>query len=178
MQIYRKDGQAIDADTSFSPILDEQGEIVAIAAMATDITEQKAAQEKIREQTEAIMDLSTPVVRVWENILLLPLVGAMDTTRSQQMTGRMLEEIVSADARVVILDLTGVPVIDTSVARHLLTTVQSARILGAEVIISGFSAEAAQTLAQLGVDFSDLRTRGSLKAAMSDAYNLLGHKVH
>ena len=158
---------------SKQPMHDKSGNIIAVLAVIEDITERKAAEEALKEQTRAVMELSTPVVKVWDGILLLPLVGTMDTARSAQMTERLLSTIGETDAQFVILDVTGLPHIDTSVARHILTTVDAAKILGTQVIITGFSPVAAQTLAQLGVDFSSLRTRGSLSTGMQEAMNLM-----
>ena len=138
-----------------------------------DLTEQKEVEDTIRAQSQALMEMSTPAIRIWDGMLLMPLVGAIDTARSQQISTTMLEAIANSDTRVAILDVTGVPNIDTSVARYILQAVSGAKILGAEVIVSGFSPEAAQTLAQLGVDFSTLRTSGSLKAAMQRAFEMI-----
>ena len=132
------------------------------------------ASREIESQHQMIMEMSTPVVRVWDGILLVPLIGMFDTARSAQMIDSMLNSVSEEGASLVVLDVTGVPQIDTSVARHLMEAVSSARILGAQVIITGFSPEAAQTLAQLGVDFSALQTRGSLKAGIADAFHRLG----
>ena len=132
------------------------------------------ASEEIELQHQMIMEMSTPVVRVWDGVLLVPLIGMFDTARSRQMIDSMLESIATEGAGMVVLDVTGVPQIDTSVARHLMEAVGAARILGSQVIITGFSPEAAQTLAQLGVDFSSLQTRGSLKAGIADAFRQLG----
>ena len=142
-----------------------------------DISEQKEREATISEQSRAIMDISTPAIEVWDGILLMPLVGAVDTARANQVSATMLDSITADDIAVVILDLTGVPVVDTSVARHLLQTVSSARLLGAEVIVSGFGPESAQTLAQLGVDLSSLHTAGALKSAVRKAFALLGRAV-
>ena len=148
-----------------------------VQRMEKEAQERAEAERTIREQSEALTELSTPVVKVWEGIVMLPLVGAMDTARASFVTERLLRTVSGEDAEVVILDVTGLPGIDTSVARHLLQAVESSRILGCEVIITGFSPDAAQTLAQLGVDFSSLRTKGSLSAGIVEAFELLGNKI-
>jgi anti-anti-sigma regulatory factor/CHASE1-domain containing sensor protein len=135
------------------------------------------ASDEIMKQNEAIMDMSTPVIQLWQGIVLMPLIGMLDTTRATQMSDRALEAIVESQSKVLIIDVTGVPVIDTSVARHILTVVDASRILGAEVIITGFSPEAAQTLAQLRVDFKTLQTRGSLRAGIAVALRMVGMEV-
>ncbi len=134
--------------------------------------------ELIQEQNQAIMDMSTPVIKLWDEIVLTPLIGAIDTTRTQQMIETLLQNIVEQEALVAVIDVTGVIEIDTSVARNLLKTVDAARMLGAEVIVTGFSPNAAQTLAQLGVDFSQLRTRGSLRAGIEEAFGLVGAQIN
>jgi anti-anti-sigma regulatory factor len=135
------------------------------------------ATAEIREQSSAIMEMSTPVINLWRHMVLLPLVGMLDSARSSQMIETLLQTIVDEEAKVAVIDVTGVPMIDTSVARHLLKTVDAASMLGAEVIITGFSPVAAQTLAQLGVDFSTLRTSGSLRTGIVQALDILGVHV-
>ena len=163
------DGVRIPIEYTAAPLRDEDSRVIGGLEYVLDITKQLEFEETIKEQGRMILEMSTPVVKVWEGVLLVPVIGSMDTTRSQQLTGAMLDAIVNEGAMYTILDVTGLPTIDTAVARHLLTTVESARILGAEVIITGFSPAAAQTLAQLGVDFSSLRTYGSLRAGLSAA---------
>ena len=142
-----------------------------------DISDRKQAERQLEDQSRAIREMSTPVIKLWEGVVMLPLVGTIDTLRATQMTEALLGAVAEEEAAVVVLDVTGVAVIDTSVARHLLQAVDSAKILGADVIITGFSPVAAQTLAQLGVDFSALRTRGSLRAGVQEALRLVGMKL-
>ena len=144
------------------------------AQLEEQADEIRKANESIAEQSRAIMEMSIPVIKIWDEIVMIPLIGTIDTARANDMTGRLLESIVEHGARVALLDVTGVPIIDTSVARHLIQAVDSSRILGAEVIVTGFSPDAAQTLAQLGVDFTTLRTRGNLRAGVEDAYKMVG----
>ncbi len=173
----RKDGSVFVASITLYPLRNEEGEIAHYAKIIRDITEQKEQQQMIEEQSRAIMDMSTPVIKLWDEVILMPLIGVVDTSRTSQMLDALLTAVVDSEAKVAVLDVTGVPVIDTSVARHLLQAVDSSRILGAEVVITGFSPEAAQTLAQIGVDFSALRTRGSLRAGIDEAFGLTGRKV-
>ena len=177
VDFYCKDGTRIPMMQVMTTVNDEDGNMQYITSIAQDITEQKEAEARIRAQNEAIMELSTPVITVWDKILLLPLVGSLDTSRTEQMTDKLLDNIIEQGARVAILDVTGIPLMDTSVARHLMTAVDAARILGAEVIITGFASNAAKTLAQLGVDFSALRTRSSLRAGIQEAFAMTGHNI-
>ncbi len=148
-----------------------------VDSLTEQLAEMSEIQEQASEQARALMEISTPVISVWEDIVLMPLIGVIDTNRAQQVIEKLLETVVESEAQVAILDVTGVPVIDTSVARNLLKTVEAAKMLGAEVIVTGFSAEAAQTLAQLGVDFASLRTRGSLRAGFGEAIGIIGQQI-
>ena len=156
------------------PWQDAESGIGGMIVFADDISERIRAQELLNNQSRALMEASTPVMKLWDGAILVPLVGAIDDARANQMTELLLERISAESARVAVLDVTGIAEIDTNLARHLLRAVDSAKILGADVIITGFSPEAAQTLAQLGVDFSSLRTRGSLGAGVKDALKLVG----
>jgi rsbT co-antagonist protein RsbR len=131
----------------------------------------------IEEQRRTIVELETPVIQVWEGILALPLVGTLDTVRAQQMNETLLERIVQTGSEMVILDITGVPVVDTSVARHLLETVSAARLLGAEVLIVGLSTRTALTLVQIGVDLSGVVTRTTMAKGLALAFERFGLEV-
>ncbi len=131
----------------------------------------------IREQQEAIRVLSTPVLQVRERLLILPIIGGMDPQRARQLTEQLLRGIRTNRAKVVVIDITGVPVMDASVANHLVQTVEAARLLGATVIITGLSPEIAQTLVTMGVDLGKMNTVGDLQGGIEEAERLLGYKV-
>jgi len=131
----------------------------------------------IAEQSLSLLELSTPVLRVWSQILLLPLVGVIDTQRARQITERLLEAIALHEARVTILDLTGVPVLDTSVAQHLMKTIDAARLLGSRVVMTGISPEGAQTLTKLGIRFADVISRATLRAGLAEALLLIDRRI-
>lgn len=134
-------------------------------------------QQLIEEQRATISELQTPVIEVWEGVLALPIVGSVDTLRAQDMNERLLERIVATRSEIVILDITAVPVVDTAVAKHLLETVASARLLGAEVLIVGLSSKTAMTLVHLGIDLGGVTTRTTLAKGLALAFERLGLRV-
>ena len=131
----------------------------------------------IREQQEAIRELSTPVLQVRERLLILPIIGVIDPQRARQLTEQLLRGIRTNRAKVVVLDITGVPYIDSAVANHLVQTVEAARLLGATVIVTGLSPEIAQTLVNIGVDLGKMNTVGDLQGGIEEAERLLGYRV-
>lgn len=128
----------------------------------------KTREETIRRQQEEMLELSTPVVKLWEGILALPLIGTLDSARTQIVMESLLEAIVQTNSKVAIIDITGVPTVDTVVAQHLLKTVTAARLMGADCIISGVRPQIAQTIVHLGINLLDITT----KATLSDAFSL------
>jgi rsbT co-antagonist protein RsbR len=130
----------------------------------------------IREQQEAIRELSTPVLQVRERLVVLPIIGMLDAQRARQLTEQLLGAIQANRARVVVLDITGVATIDVNVANHLVQTVEAARLMGASAIITGLSAKIAQTLVDLGVDLGQMHTVGDLQGGLEEAERLLGYR--
>lgn len=128
----------------------------------------KTREDRILRQQEEMLELSTPVVKLWEGILALPLIGTLDSARTQVVMESLLEGIVQTNSKVAIIDITGVPTVDTVVAQHLLKTVTAARLMGAECIISGVRPQIAQTIVHLGINLLDITT----KATLSDAFSL------
>jgi rsbT co-antagonist protein RsbR len=128
----------------------------------------RTREETIRRQQEEMLELSTPVVSLWHGILALPLIGTLDSARTQVVMQNLLESIVTNSAAIAIIDITGVPTVDTLVAQHLLKTVAAARLMGADCIISGIRPQIAQTIIHLGVDLTDVIT----KATLADAFHI------
>jgi rsbT co-antagonist protein RsbR len=137
----------------------------------------RARETVIARQSDAILEISKPALTIWDDLVMMPLVGVIDTKRAQHIMERLLAAIAREEARVAILDVTGVPVIDTRVALHLTRVVAAASMLGAEVIVTGFSPEAAQTLVKLDIDLSAMRTRGTLRAGVADGLRLLKKRI-
>ena len=143
-------------------------ELIDSLALYTTEMFLKTREELIRRQQEEMLELSTPVVKLWDGILALPVIGTLDSARTQVVMEALLENIVNTNSRVAIIDITGVPTVDTVVAQHLLKTVTAARLMGADCIISGVRPQIAQTIVHLGINLLDVTT----KATLSDAFAL------
>ena len=137
----------------------------------------KTREDTIRRQQEEMLELSTPVVKLWEGILALPLIGTLDSARTQVVMESLLEGIVQTNSKVAIIDITGVPTVDTVVAQHLLKTVTAARLMGADCIISGVRPQIAQTIVHLGINLLDVTTKATLSDAFSLAIQRSGFKL-
>ncbi|HBL62962.1 MAG TPA: anti-anti-sigma factor [Cyanobacteria bacterium UBA8803] len=138
---------------------------------------QKAREEVIQRQQEELLELSTPVIKLWEGILALPMIGTLDSARTQIVMESLLQQILESGSQVVIIDITGVPTVDTLVAQHLLKTIAAARLMGTDCIISGIRPQIAQTIVHLGVDLSEVVTKASLADAFGIALRRQGLAV-
>ncbi|GAA2513104.1 STAS domain-containing protein [Streptomyces gobitricini] len=139
-------------------------------------------EEIIQRQSRQLLEVSTPVVRLWRHVLAVPLIGTLDTARTQVVMESLLQAIQDHEAQVAIIDITGVPAVDTAVAQHLMHTVNAVRLMGADCVISGIRPPIAQTIAQLGIDLSTILTRATLADALAAAIQLtdqpaVGHDV-
>ncbi len=162
----RKDGRQIHVSLTLSPIKDANNRIIGISKIARDISERAHAEETMRA-------LSTPVLQVRERLLILPIIGIIDPRRATQLTEQLLRSIRTHRAKAVVMDVTGVPAMDGAVANHLVRTIESARLLGATIIMTGVSGEIAQTLVTIGVDLTKLNTLGDLQGGIEEAERLL-----
>lgn len=149
-------------------------ELLDTMGLYTTEVAQKSREDVIRRQQEELLELSTPVVKLWDGIVALPLIGTLDSARTQVVMESLLQAIVETNSRVAIIDITGVPTVDTVVAQHLLKTVTAARLMGAECIISGVRPQIAQTIVHLGINLLDVTTKATLSAAFSLALQRLG----
>ncbi|PYV25563.1 MAG: anti-anti-sigma factor [Acidobacteria bacterium] len=168
---YQTDSALLDR------ILDAYEPAANRVAMTVAVGFVQERERVIREQQEAIRVLSTPVLQVRERLLILPIIGVIDPQRARQLTEQLLRGIRTNRAKVVVIDITGVPVMDETVANHLVQTVEAARLLGATVIITGLSPEIAQTLVTIGVELGKMNTVGDLQGGIEEAERALGYKV-
>jgi rsbT co-antagonist protein RsbR len=136
----------------------------------------RAREELIADQAEQLLELSTPVVKLWDGVVAVPLVGTLDSARAQVVMERLLQTLVDTGSPYAIIDITGVPAVDTQVAQHILKTVVAARLMGADCIISGIRPQIAQTIVALGIEFGDIATKASLADALRHVIRLTGTK--
>jgi rsbT co-antagonist protein RsbR len=155
---------------TFSRTIDDLG-------LHTFDTYATAREQVIRDQAESMLELSTPVVRLWDGIIAVPLVGTLDSARTQLVMEKMLDALVATGAEHAVIDITGVPTVDTEVAQHLLKTVVAARLMGAECIITGIRPQIAHTIVSLGIEFGDVPTKQSLADGLAHALTRSGLKV-
>jgi rsbT co-antagonist protein RsbR len=152
---------------------------LVIDALGLHITEafQKAREQVIARQHQELLELSTPVVELWDGILALPLIGTLDSNRTQVVMASLLERLVECRAAIAIIDITGVPTVDTLVAQHLMKTVAAARLMGADCIISGIRPQIAQTIVHLGVDLTNVTTKATMRDALATALARTGSVI-
>jgi rsbT co-antagonist protein RsbR len=152
-------------------------ELLDSLAMHTVKAFQKTREDVIRRQQEEMLELSTPVVKLWEGVLALPMIGTLDSARTQVVMESLLQRIVDTGSEIAIIDITGVPTVDTLVAQHLLKTVTAIRLMGADCIISGIRPQIAQTIVHLGVDLDGVTTKSNLADALSLALKQHGYSI-
>jgi rsbT co-antagonist protein RsbR len=159
-----------DSIWSVTTVLDRLG-------LYTTEVYQKSREELIRRQQKDILEMSTPVIKLWDGILAVPLIGSLDSTRTQTITEALLQEIMVTGSRIAILDITGVPTVDTQTAQHLIKTVSAARLMGADCIISGIRPQIAQTIVHLGIDIFDISTKATMADAIREALYRSGLRI-
>jgi PAS domain S-box-containing protein len=173
----RKDGKQFWANVIITALRDHDGKLRGFAKVTRDLTERKQAEERIQQQSKEIMELSTPVMQVWQGVVVAPLIGSLDSLRTQQFMERLLSRIVETNSPVALVDIMGVPTIDTQTAQHLIETISAVRLLGAQVVLTGVRPAIAQTLVHLGIDLTDIITRSSLGAGLKVALDMLDLQV-
>ncbi len=145
--------------------------------MAIDITRQKEMEDALRAQSQEILELSTPVIQIWKGIVMAPLIGSLDSQRTQHFMDRFLNCIVESQSQVALVDITGVPTIDTQTAQHLIEAITASRLLGTKAILTGVSPSIAQTLVHLGIDLSSIETHTSLAKGLAMGLKILGFRL-
>jgi rsbT co-antagonist protein RsbR len=175
---------AIDTDSADLITSVETGINLLIADLGDEVRNSQRRADELQEkldliekQRKAIEELSTPIIKIWEQVLVLPLIGSLDTRRSQKLTESLLTDIAASQSKVAILDITGVPTVDSAVANHLLKTVASVKLLGAQCVVTGIRPEVAQTIVHLGVDLADVETLANLSEGLKWAFNHLGQRM-
>jgi anti-anti-sigma regulatory factor len=156
---------------------DDQTAIEALSVAVVETFKSKRREKMLQRQAQEIMDLSTPVMQVWEGVVVVPLIGILDTVRTDEFMERFLKQIVITQSSVALVDITGVPTIDTQTAQHLTEAISAARLLGTQVILTGVRPAIAQTLVHLGIDLRDIATRASLAAGLKLALDTLNLTV-
>jgi rsbT co-antagonist protein RsbR len=161
---------AMDAMWNASVLVDNM-------AQRTVTAYQRTREDVIRRQQQELLELSTPVIKLWEGVLAVPMIGTLDSARTQIVMETLLERIVETGAQLAIIDITGVPTVDTLVAQHLLKTVSAIRLMGAECIISGIRPQIAQTIVHLGIDLQGIASKSSLADALALALQQTGFRI-
>lgn len=202
LAIRHTSGKVTDVLYNATVYKNEAGEVQGVFAAARDVTELERAEEQLRktheeleirvqertaeltktmellkEQQKAFMEVAVPVVKVWNRILLVPLIGVFDSARAQLVMETLLTEIEETQAKVAILDVSGIPIVDSLVAKHLIRTVSAVKLMGAECIITGIRSRISQTIVQLGVDLSEIITRTALAEGLKVALDLTDQKI-
>src|SRR4051812_21496572 len=151
--------------------------LVDTMAQWTVTTYQRTREDVIRRQQQELLELSTPVIKLWDGVLAVPMIGTLDSARTQLVMETLLERIVETGSHLAIIDITGVPTVDTLVAQHLLKTVSAIRLMGAECIISGIRPQIAQTIVHLGIDLQGIATKSNLADALALALQQTGYRI-
>ena len=162
------------APAEFSAACVSTGKLLHLESTVVMETFVQRTNEVIANQSRALLEMSTPVAAVWDQILLLPVVGIIDSKRAGDIMNRMLEQVATTQARAFILDISGVAVVDTAVANHLIKMTKATRLMGCDCIISGLSPAVAQTIVELGIEVGEIRTTSTLKDALKTAFSLTG----
>ncbi|NDV22049.1 STAS domain-containing protein [Desulfovibrio sp. JC022] len=169
--------RTIPIEYTAAPLRDDEGNIIGGLEYIVDITRQVRDERKLQEQSKTILEISTPAISLWEGIIVLPLVGVVDSFRAQQMMQAMLSKIKETASKIIILDIQGVAAVDTAVANHLIKITKATKLMGCKCLISGISPAVAETIVQLGIDLGDIETSSTLKDALADAFEQLHFDV-
>ncbi len=169
-------GRRVPIEYFAAPLTDKEGNIIGGLEYVIDISERVHYEVQLREQASTIREISTPAIQLWEGVVVLPVVGVIDSVRAQHMMDIMLTKIAETACKVIILDIQGVPAVDTAVANHLIKVVKATRLMGSQTIISGISPAVAQTIVNLGIDMG-AQTTSTLRNALNTAFDIINCEV-
>ena len=172
-----KNAREVYIQATYNPIFDLNGKPMKILKIAADVTEKKRLESERSRQAALIMEMSTPVMQLWDNILLLPIVGMVDSKRVQFIMETVLQKILDYQAKIVILDIQGVPTVDSAVANHLIKITKASRLMGCTCIMTGISPEISQALVNLGIELTDILTQSTLKDGVNTSLENIGCQI-
>ncbi len=172
------DGQMTPVEYHTVALKDDEENVVGGLEFILDISERVMYEEKLKEQSSTIREMSTPTIKLWKDILVLPIVGVIDSIRAQYMMDSILDRILETSSKVVILDIHGVVAVDTAVANHLIKITKATRLMGCECLLSGVSPAVAQTIIQLGIDMSSIKSNSTLSDSLAEAFKLIDLEVN
>lgn len=174
----RKDGTRFWANVIITALRGSAGQLLGFGKVVRDLSERRRAEQAARDQAREILEMATvPVVQVWGGIMLVPLIGMLDSARTQQLMERLLQRLTETASPVALIDITGVPTVDTQTAQHLVETIKAVRYIGADVVLTGVRPAIAQTMVHLGIDLSGVTTRSSLSSGLKVALGLLNLQI-
>jgi len=176
-ETFFHDGDKVHLEQTAVPLKDDDGNIIGGLEFVLDITQKVLAEERLAEQSYTIREMSTPTIKLWEGILVLPVVGVIDSDRAQHMMDSMLNKILETSSRVIILDIHGVASVDTAVANHIIKITKATRLMGCECLLSGISPSVAQTIVQLGIEMGSIKTTSTLSDALEEALSIINLEV-
>lgn len=159
------------------PLKDQEDNIIGGLEFVIDITERIQYEERLKEQSRTIREMSTPTIELWNGVLVLPVVGVVDSMRAQHMMDSMLNKIAETHSKVIIMDIQGVAALDTAVANHLIKITMATKLMGCECILSGITPAVAQTIIQLGIDMENIKTKSTLSDGLAEAFKILNLEV-
>lgn len=159
------------------PLKDENENVIGGLEFIVDITESVQYEKRLNEQSQTIREMSTPTIELWDGVLVLPVVGVVDSMRAQHMMDSMLNKIAETYSKVIIMDIQGVAAVDTAVANHLIKITRATKLMGCECILSGITPAVAQTIIQLGINMDNIKTKSTLSDALAEAFKMLNLEV-
>ena len=169
-----KNGREVYIQATYNPVLDLKGEPYKVLKVASDITDLKKMSEERAKQASMIMEMSTPVMQLWDKVLMLPVIGLIDSNRIQMIMEAVLQKVIDYEARVIVIDIQGVPTVD-SVANHLLKVAKATRLMGCVCIVTGISPVVAQAIVNLGIELNDIVTQSTLKEGVNNPLKSQGN---